>query len=405
MVKISKLVVYGALAAISARYVDYQALFTWGVWSATILLGSNDRCYLRNPFLMSLFSSLEKRDLRRDEEIPATPPVIIEAKDYSFRALELLSQHWTQPVIVRGLFADAPALSKWTSPDYLAQTFLNSSVSVIHNGTIVKHYEMVCAEEEQGEATFSEYKPFVETLRRIASEGSTETIVYPPASRSKRIRDKEVEERWNEMVKNDVNLKTVGGGIFDDGARSTVLTQMFLGGSAAPSKTEAVPAIGTGWHGDICNNFVVQVSGVKQWVMVDPKYSHLMRPTMRGGKTAIVGGHLSIEQDTLPYFPHHEFLLHPGDMLYNPEWYWHSIRNLPGGPYAFGLISRQCHIQRNFKQASAFTSMVVANHVWAAIFDVEARMRLYSAITGASLMKPEKGVNVDAQNEVRGGYT
>lgn len=246
--KISSLVFYGALAALSTRFIDYQALFTWCVWGATILSGSNDRCYLKNPFLISLFSSLEKRDLRTDgKRIPPIPPVIIEAKDYSFRALELLSQHWTQPVIVRGLFADAPALSKWTSPEYLAQTFQNSSVSVIHNGTIVKHYELVCAEEEQGEASFSEYKPFVETLHRIASQGSTETIVYPPASRSKRIRDKEVEERWNDMVKADVDLTRIGGGIFEEGARSTVLTQMFLGGGVAPSKAASVPVIGTGW--------------------------------------------------------------------------------------------------------------------------------------------------------------
>ena len=209
-----------------------------------------------------------------------------------------------------------------------------------------------------------------------------------------------VEEHWNEMVEDDVDLSRIGP-MFAEGARSTVLTQMFLGGGT----DEKSSPLGTGWHGDICNNFVVQVSGVKKWIMVDPKYSMYMRPTMRGGKTAIVGGHLSSEEETMPYFPRHEFLLNPGDFLYNPEWYWHSIQNLPVGPYAFGLISRQCHPARNMKQATAFTSMVVANHAYAALFDVEARMRLYSAITGASLMQPEKGVNVAAQNEVKSGYT
>ena len=347
---------------------------------------------------------LEDRDLDRSVRIPPSSVMEIQAKDYSYHALKMLSQDWTQPVIVRGLFADSPALTNWRNPDYLiGKTFGSNLTSVIHNGTIVKHYEMVCGKEEEGE-TFSEYKPFDQTIRRIMA-GSTETIVYPPASRSKRVRDKELEIKWNEMVKNDVDLARIGP-MFQEGARSTVLTQMFLGGGVDTSDpSKSVPAIGTGWHGDVCNNFVVQISGEKMWIMVDSKYSMYMRPTMRGGKTAIVGGHLSIEEDTMPHFPHHVFTLVPGDFLYNPEWYWHSIQNHEVGPYAFGLISRQCHIKRNLKQAALFTALVVVNHAKAVLFDVEARMRVWALLSGESLMQPEKGVNVDASNEAKGGYT
>ena len=125
---------------------------------------------------------------------------------------------------------------------------------------------------------------------------------------------------------------------------------------------------------------------------------------MAAGKTAIVGAHLSIEEDTMPYFPHHEFYLYPGDFLYNPEWYWHSIQNLPVAPYAFGLISRQCHLKRNLQASVVYTSAVVLNHAYAAIFDVEARARLISALTGRTLMDPSKGVNVDSASEVGSGY-
>jgi len=400
----SRLLFWGLLFGVSTQFVDYLALSVWGLWGISIVFQQTDRCFHNNPLLKRLFMMLEDRDLDRSVRIPPSSVMEIQAKDYSYHALKMLSQDWTQPVIVRGLFADSPALTNWRNPDYLiGKTFGSNLTSVIHNGTIVKHYEMVCGKEEEGE-TFSEYKPFDQTIRRIMA-GSTETIVYPPASRSKRVRDKELEIKWNEMVKNDVDLARIGP-MFQEGARSTVLTQMFLGGGVDTSDpSKAVPAIGTGWHGDVCNNFVVQISGEKKWIMVDSKYSMYMRPTMRGGKTAIVGGHLSIEEDTMPYFPHHVFTLNPGDFLYNPEWYWHSIQNHEVGPYAFGLISRQCHIKRNLKQAALFTALVVVNHAKAVLFDVEARMRVWALLSGESLMQPEKGVNVDASNEAKGGST
>ena len=383
--------------------VDFLEMLTWAVWSGSLLMQQAHRCYYKNPLFVRLFTMIEKRDLDKSVRIPATPVVEIQAKDYSVKALEMLSRDWTQPVIVRGLFADSPAMKKWVDADYLiSKTFGSNLTSVIHNGTIIKHYEMVCGDEEQAE-TFSEYKPFDQAIRRIMT-GSTETIVYPPASRSKRVREKQLEEKWNAMVKEDLDLGRIGP-MFAGNARSTVLTQMFLGGGVDISGKTTVPVIGTGWHGDVCNNFVVQISGVKKWIMVDPKYSKYMRPTMRNGKTAIVGGHLSIEEETMPHFPHHEFLLHPGDFLYNPEWYWHSIQNLPTGPFAFGLVSRQCHVIRNLKQASVFTSMVTANHIFSAIFDVEARMRLWALLSGESLMQPEKALNVDTTIEAKNGYT
>lgn len=406
---------YFAIAfGLSIFVVDYLYWITWGMWTISVLTQQMEACYYDNPVLVSLFSALERRDLRNAQRVAPTSPAVIEAKDYSIDALEKASQGWTQPVIVRGMFADAPAISKWSTPNYLADNvFINSSVSVIHNGTISKHYDMVCAPKNQKVAaaeSFSDYKPFNEAIDRIM-QGSPETIVFPPASRSKRIRDRAVEERWNKVISEDLELKRIGP-MFAADARATILTQIFLGGGRdtfGDSSPEAQAdnlgkALGTGWHGDICNNFVVQIAGVKHWIMMDPKYSSYMRPSMRNGKTAIVGAHLSMEKDTMPYLPHHAFDLYPGDMLYNPEWYWHSIHNHPVAPFALGMISRQCHVRRNLKMAAAYTTAVTVNHLVAAVFDVEARMRIWGMISGGSLMKPEEGVNVEDKKEIKVGY-
>jgi len=129
-----------------------------------------------------------------------------------------------------------------------------------------------------------------------------------------------------------------------------------------------------------------------------------MRPTMNNGKTAIAGGHFTLTTENLPHFQHYVVDLHPGDFLYNPEWYWHSIENQPVSPYSFGLVSRQCNVARNFKSNSIFTTVILLNHFIAGIYDPEARQRVWSAITGSTLMRPEDAVVVPKDRE-SGGYT
>ena len=166
-----KLVYVGIVALFLVYFVDHLNIAAWSVWTYQAFFQKGSVCYTQNDWFVKLFSMIEKRDLNLKYKIPATSVVEINAADYSFKALEVLSKSWTQPVIVRGLFGNASALTKWSNPDYLIDhTFHSSLTSVIHNGTIIKHYERICGKEE---GTFSEYKPFDETIRRIAEESST----------------------------------------------------------------------------------------------------------------------------------------------------------------------------------------------------------------------------------------
>jgi hypothetical protein len=49
--------------------------------------------------------------------------------------------------------------------------------------------------------------------------------------------------------------------------------------------------------------------------------------------------------------------------------------------------------------------MVTTNHLMNALFDVEARMRIWALISGESLMQPDKAINVDVKVEAKNGYT
>lgn len=381
--------------------IDLFESFVWTYWSINTIFNNVDICYTKNPFIKSLFSYIEDRDLHKKVKIDPTVPVEINSKDYSFDKLQLLSNDWRQPVIVRGLFLDSNAVSNWNDSNYLVDNIFHANLtSVISDSKISAHYDRICSDDKT-EGAFSEYKPFDEIINSI-KKGSIDTVVFPPASRSQRVRNIPLEDTFNKFVDKDLDLNRIGGTFEGGGINTTVLTQMFLGGGNSFDDKSKI--FGTGWHGDICNNFVVQITGVKKWLMVDTKYVKYLRPTMRNGKTAIVGAHISFETETMPYIPHHIFELYPGDMLYVPEFYYHSIHNSDVKPYAIGLISRQCNIRRNLRASIAFTSLILINHIVAGIFDKEARVRLLGAIFGKSLMSKDT-YYASKQMSSNDGYT
>jgi hypothetical protein len=147
--------------------------------------------------------------------------------------------------------------------------------------------------------------------------------------------------------------------------------------------------VGSGWHCDMCNNFVVQVAGFKEWTFVDPIYSKYMRPTMRTGKGAISGADRSIVFDTVPYLPKQRVMLEAGDFLFNPDWHWHQVVNPRGTGFTMGVVSRECHFDRCLKKNGVFTGLILGQHLVLATHDPEARQRLISGLTGKSLMVNE----------------
>jgi len=82
-------------------------------------------------------------------------------------------------------------------------------------------------------------------------------------------------------------------------------------------------------------NFFVQVSGRKRWTFLDPAYGpHLHAVPGRPFqylKSAYGGSRAQDERGEVPVvacLPRYEVVLEPGDLLYNPPWWWHEVDNL-----------------------------------------------------------------------------
>jgi hypothetical protein len=328
-----------------------------------------------------MFKYIEDRDLDRSRVLQPTPITELPLAEYSYERLEQLSEGFTRPVVVRGLFSNSSAVRLWKNCDYLAEQIGHHEVNVVQNGSQAAYHWVMCHKNKLSD--WAHQEAFDDAIKEIGSNSkSLKTIVLPPASRSKRVRNAEMESRFNAMANRDLDLPRIGGG-FASGLKNTVLTQMFAGNGVEGEK------IGSGWHCDICNNFVVQVTGFKEWIFVRPEFSKYMRVTMQHGKTAIGASHRSLMEDTLPFLPKQRVLLSAGDFLFNPDWEWHAVLNPPGTGFTMGLVSRECHFGRTFKANPIFTSIVLGNHLIAATQDKEAAVRLWSALTGESLMVNE----------------
>jgi hypothetical protein len=93
----------------------------------------------------------------------------------------------------------------------------------------------------------------------------------------------------------------------------------------------------TGYHCAAGGNFFLQVYGRKRWVFVNPRHTPFMYPVIR--KDFIYSGspvdvRMDSEEQTRAGYglynliPKYEAVLEPGDVLYSPQWWWHTVDNL-----------------------------------------------------------------------------
>ena len=109
-------------------------------------------------------------------------------------------------------------------------------------------------------------------------------------------------------------------------------SQLFLGGKDT----------GTGYHCASNFNCFVMVHGEKEWCFVDPIYSAWMYPFMPpSGLFAFSPVPAFEASDRLPLYRRIPTLvtrLKPGDVLVNPPWWWHAVRNAT--PSSIGVATR-----------------------------------------------------------------
>ncbi|MCB9793568.1 MAG: cupin-like domain-containing protein [Alphaproteobacteria bacterium] len=113
----------------------------------------------------------------------------------------------------------------------------------------------------------------------------------------------------------------------DTGWDELVFLNFFLGGAGVYSELHAAPA----------GNFFINLLGRKRWVLLEPRYTphvhgvtrspwQVFRSAHRGFRAWADEGRAA--ECPLNPVPRFEVTLEPGDLLYNPPWWWHEVENL-----------------------------------------------------------------------------
>lgn len=285
---------------------------------------------------------VDKSVIRAPMQIP-----IIDAADYTFEGMRAATDNWRHPAVIRGFFNGTAALEKWSSTDYLPSKIGDFVVPVVGDAT----YNTL--QNQRLLLTFRE--AFLDILQ---NEKSKKYLFFPVNSRenfnhSEAGKAELLREKINDVVLNDLELSRIWNGFGTEKHKNYFGAQLVIGRGTNDSEEST----GTGWHCAAGNNWFAQVIGKKRWYFMDPEHSAVMSP-LRGGKVNMQTGNREMSK-LHDHIPLRYSDIMAGDLLYNPDWEWHTIKNYEG--VSVGVPIREVNITLSIRNNAQYTAIILIN--------------------------------------------
>jgi len=274
----------------------------------------------------------------------------IEAEDYTFENMRVATENFRFPAVVRGFFNGTVAMEKWADPEYLNSRIGDFVIPVVRAATYGT------PQNDRVSMTFRE--AFSEVAD--GNQKSKMYLFFPVESRTQFNHSdlgtsQKLKEEVNKVVLEDLDLSRIWKGFGTKNHKNYHGSQFVIGrGSSDSGETT-----GTGWHCAAGNNWFAQVIGNKRWYFMDPKHSSYLSP-LRGGKVNMMTGNRRM-WDYQEHIPMRYADIHAGDLLYNPDWEWHTIKNYEG--LAFGVPIREFNVSLSLRNNLQYTSIVLINKI------------------------------------------
>lgn len=235
-----------------------------------------------------------------------------------------LSDEFTRPVILRGVFADVPARN-WTARGMADHFGENRTFISLEKNSVGM------ARKDNGASWNPEPRSVPAVVDNIDAGGSNYIF--------------NANFRWPHDISmvEDLQLERlhlapsfpsiVGGNLPEAG-----IIQFFMGQQRAhesnPAPGQKKRLGGSTLHAAAAPNVNIQISGVKEWTMIAPEHSHLVKPKMLDQQFAVLatGGidDWDMYEDRWNNVPRFRGKLYPGDAILIPPWFFHEVINQPG---------------------------------------------------------------------------
>jgi len=274
------------------------------------------------------------------EQARFTPVPRVEGLD---RASFLSSYVQTDtPVVLAGAARDWPAVAKWT-PDWFADRFGDHEVRLLNAAV----EDIARPDWRPVEQTLS-LREVIETITR----GSDLYSRFLPLLHDFPGLAADFDETWLAGLRNSVST-----------GRNY---QLFIGG----------PGSNTALHTAMGSNLFVQVHGRKRWRIVSTRFTQRLHPAMQ--RSPYFFSPLDLDSPNLRGVSGWETILEPGDVLYNPPFYWHQVRNLTA---TIGVGFRYYAPGPIFRSSAALALLTVAARnppIWTAVQEKKDFTRVFA---------------------------
>ena len=269
----------------------------------------------------------EKREHIRIKEISG--------EDYTYEYMREVTEGFSKPVIVKGLFSNTTAGKYWDKPGYLKEKIGDLIVPVYHS--LKNNTGGVNIDHET--ASLLPGGPIVEEI--MVTKNSDARFIFPQfAVVEKSSSDPVAMYAKAEELMQDVELFRLREGWGKEDHLNYIGQQIFIGCGLKQKNSYS----GITWHTEPGNNWFIQVTGKKRWFMVEPKDSSLMLPKKKTARLIITSDieYITKLHDRLPVLYGD---VGPGDLIFNPEWYWHKTQVYPGPSISISM--REFYTFRN----------------------------------------------------------
>lgn len=279
----------------------------------------------------------------------------MQASEYTYEAMRELTNDFMNPAVVRGLFDGTPAQTLWQQPGHLSskEPLNKMEIPVVKNSTY-QGWDYAAGREV---VTFDE--AFEELL---TNEDSVHYLFFPKELGG--FQDP-LRDATDKAIREELEIDRIFKGF-----ASTVpqVHKVFEGAQiiAGRGKNNLDGTTGTDWHCAPGNNWFIQVVGRKRWYFMNQKYGAYMHPVVNSWlsfKTSLTPEMVADVQD---YVPMNYVDLAPGDLLYNPDYYWHTVKNYGG--LTIGVPLREFIIRKCFENNFQYTSIAVLNNIFIHVY-------------------------------------
>lgn len=204
------------------------------------------------------------------------------------------------PVVLRGAARDWVATRTW-SPEAFAERFGDEPIVLIR-----------AARDDLKDFESADYRPAGDEvkLRDVVADmlaGKDTYARFVPLLKQRPELQRDLDRAWVERMRPRGAL-----GLY---------YQLFMGGAGTT----------TGLHNALGSNLFVQVYGEKTWWLYPPTFTPAVRPTLKRAPFFLsTVDPEAPDHGRFPLFRHiqgYKVTLEAGDVLYNPPFYWHYVRN------------------------------------------------------------------------------